>query len=190
MRWARQQKSKSSRKSGSSGSNPPRASKISRLTNIPAELTAKTSRSPSCCPWSCSPRSSPVTRRPSEVMPTPTSSSNRRSCQPKILGPNTPTLGERSAATSICSKAPESGAPSSCSNQTHSIVSVGRESAAKSGRGTSSRPALTLAPKPGLSVRVTTRSWPRLWVRISPEVSVDPASTPTITSGGRVVRAN
>ena len=131
-----------------------------------------------------------MTLLPSEVIPTPTSKRSLRSCQPKILGPRIATLGWRSAASNSCSRAVESGALSSCNSQTHSIVSAGRESAAKSGRGTKASPASTHAPKPGFSVRATTRSGPKLRVKISRDASDELASTPTMTSGGREVLAN
>ena len=71
------------------------ASHTSRRTSIPAVPTASTARVPSCWPWSCSRRSSPVSRRPPRAIVTPTSSSSRRSPRPSTLGPATATCGSR-----------------------------------------------------------------------------------------------
>ena len=54
---------------------------------MPAVLTASTSRTSSCWPWSYSPRSRPVSRRPVPRMVTPSSSSRRSEGHSRSLGP-------------------------------------------------------------------------------------------------------
>ena len=188
MRWARQQKSRSSRKSGSEGSKPARASQTSRRTSIPAELTASTSRMPSCWPWSCSRRSSPVTRRPEPVTVTPASRSRRRSCQPRILGPRTATLGLSSAVSSSRSRQCASGALSSCRSHTQETASGANGSCVRGPRWSS--PARTAWPKPTVWSRRSVRSAPNEVRSRSGLASTEPVSTPTAASGSRVWAAS
>ena len=189
-RCARQQKSTSSRNSGSARSKPSSRCQTSRRTNMPAELTASTSRTPSCCPWSCSLRSRPVYRRPELVMLTPTSSSSRRSCQPRIFGPRMAALGLSSAVFNSASKQAGSAALSSCSNHNHSTSSsTGSALGASCTRPTWATPARTASPKPWCESPSTTRSAPNAERSCARLPSVDPVSTPTTASGGRVCPA-
>src|SRR5215470_1276887 len=107
------------------GSKPPTWSHTSRRTSSPALPTASTSRSPSCCPWSTSRASIPVTRRPTRSMPIPTSSRTSRSDQSMTFGPSTAAVGTSSAPSSSRSSASGSGSQSSWSSHTHSVRSRG-----------------------------------------------------------------
>ena len=92
---------------------------------MPAELTASTGRLPSCWPWSISPGSIPVKRRPARSTVTPASRSTRRSARSISLGPSTAVERLRLAALSICSRASGAGSQSSCSSQIHSTAGSG-----------------------------------------------------------------
>ena len=74
----------------------------------------------SCWPWSYSPRSRPVSRRPVPLTVTPTSSSRRSEGHSRILGPRMSADGVVSATASSCSSASGAGLLSSWSSQTHS----------------------------------------------------------------------
>ena len=88
---------------------------------MPAEPTASTALLWSCWPWSISPGSMPVIRRPARSMETPTSRSVRRSWPSSTLGPSTTTERSLLAARSSRSSACGAGSQSSCSSQIHSI---------------------------------------------------------------------
>ncbi len=117
----RQQKSRSSRKIPYSMSKPPRRSHTSRRTSIPALPTARTSRTPSCWPWSNSSRSRPRSRRPVASTVTPSSRSTRRSSQSRTFGPSTAMFGSVLTVRSSCASASWAGAESSCRSQIHSV---------------------------------------------------------------------
>ena len=87
---------------------------------MPAELTASTARLPSCWPWSISPGSTPVRRRPARSVVMPASRTTRRSDRSISFGPRTATDRLRLAAASSCSRASRAGSQSSCSSQIHS----------------------------------------------------------------------
>src|ERR1700759_1533397 len=56
---------------------------------MPAELTASTARFPSCWPWSISPGSTPVSRRPARSVVMPASRTTRRSDRALSFRPRT-----------------------------------------------------------------------------------------------------
>ncbi len=75
----------------------PTCSSTSRRTSRPAVFAASTTRRTSCWPWSYSPRSRPVSRRPLPEMVTPSSSRRRSEGHSRSLGPNRLTPGLSSA---------------------------------------------------------------------------------------------
>ena len=178
----RQQKSTSSRKNRRSGSKPPSRSHTSRRTSMPAEPTASTPRLWSCWPWSTSPGSMPVTRRPARSMETPTSRRVRRSWPSSTLGPRTTTERSLLAARSSFSSAFGAGSQSSCSSQIHStrlrpgsVIPDRRRVACRSATATASPyPVERLMPK--------TASWPISSASTAPLRSRLAVSTPTICS--------
>ena len=115
----------SSRNSGRFASKPPSWFHTSRRTSMPAELTASTARLPSCWPWSISPGSTPVSRRPARSVVMPASRTTRRSDRSFSFGPRTADDRLRPAPASSCSSASGAGSQSSCSSQTHSVPSTG-----------------------------------------------------------------
>ena len=139
-RAARQPRSTSLPKTGSRGSKP-RASRTGRRTSIPAVLTASTSRTSSCWPWSYSPLSRPVSRRPVPLIVTPTSRRRRSEGHSRSLGPSTSAWGRSAATASSCSSASGAGAQSSWSSQTQSSWPVPAAGAAASA-------VVTASPKP------------------------------------------
>ena len=95
-RRARRDRSKPSPKGPSSGSVPRSWSQTSRRTSAPARPTPSTSSRPSCWPWSSSPGSTSVMRRPDREVRRPTSSSRSGSVQVRCL---TPATADRRRAT-------------------------------------------------------------------------------------------
>ncbi len=146
-----------------------------------------TSRTLSCCPWSCSRRSRPVTRRPSPSMETPTSNSSRRSCQPRILGPRTSADGCSSATCSNLSRQVGSGALSSCSSHTQWTTSSGSVGCRAA---TEAKPAAAAAPKPSFASNSTRASDPSDSRSTDELESCEALSTPTTKFTGRVWRAS
>src|SRR5689334_1352029 len=126
---ARQQKSMSLPKIGSAESKPLSCSITSRRTSIPAVFTASTSRTSSCWPWSYSPRSRPVSRRPVPEIVMPSSSRRRNEGHSRSLGPRIAASGRSCATRSSCSSASGAGRQSSCSSQIHSAFSWASPSA-------------------------------------------------------------
>ena len=118
---ARQPKSTSSRKSSRFLSKPPSSSYTSRRISAPAVLTARTSCTPSRCPWSYSACSNPVQRAPLVAKLIPTSRRCVLSCQPSNFGPAIATLGRSETAVSKFSSASFANAQSSCRTQIHSL---------------------------------------------------------------------
>ncbi len=173
----RQHRSRSSRKIGKNGSRPPAFSHTSRLISIPAVDTDSTSRVPSCCPWSNSCGSSPVSLRPVRPTVTPISSSRLRSSQSRNFGPSTAALGSCSAAVSSSSSARLSGAQSSCSSQIHS---------SRPADGSFSSAVATDSPKPVERGREIRLPRPSVWASRSAEPSLLPLSTPATRSGLRL----
>src|ERR1700723_796449 len=167
----------SSRIRGRSGSNPPTWSQTSRRISMPAELTASTGRLPSCWPWSISPGSIPGIRRPARSTVTPASRSPRRSFRSISLGPSTAVERLRLAALSICSSASGTGSQSSCSSQTHSVAGSPDAGTGVRAAGCCSARA-TAAPYPVSASMPKTASGPRSSVRMAPDRSWLPVSTP------------
>ncbi len=155
---------------------------------MPAELTASTGRLPSCWPWSISPGSIPVERRPARSTVTPASRSTRRSARSISLGPSTAVARLRLAAPSICSRASGAGSQSSCSSQIHSTAGSGAEPGSGAGlraAGCCSARA-TAVPYPVSASMPKTASGPRSSVRTAPLRSWLPVSTPTARCTGCV----
>ena len=102
---------------------------------MPAELTASTARPPSCWPWSISPGSTPVRRRPARSVVRPASRTTRRSDRSFSFGPRTAADRLRLAPASSCSRASGAGSQSSCSSQIHSIGRPEGPAAGRAGAG-------------------------------------------------------
>ena len=168
---ARQPKSMSLPKMGIRSSNPPSSSNTERRTSIPAVLTASTWRTSSCCPWSYSPSSSPVSRRPVPEIVTPTSRSRLSEGHSRSFGPRMSASGSSEAASRSAASAPGSGFASSCRIQTHSQAAW------------PSSPRRTAWGKPVLSFSWTTASAPRASASSRALSSLLPVSTATTWSG-------
>src|SRR4051794_9613608 len=164
-------------KNVSSGSKPS-CSRTSRRTSMPAVLTASTTRRSSCWPWSYSPRSRPVSRRPVPEIVTPSSSSRRSDGHSRSLGPKIAVSGCSLAAVSSRSRAWGSGEESSWSSQTQS------GSDPEDG-GIRSRPARTTSPYESRFATWCTSQAPARR-RMAAESSREPVSSATNRSGGCV----
>ena len=138
---------------------------------MPAVLTASTVRMSSCCPWSYSLRSSPVSRRPVPEMVTPTSSSRRSEGHSRSLGPRTSASGSASAAASSAASASGAGFASSWMIQTQSESPM------------CSRPSWTATGNDVDDGARTTASAPNADSRRSTEASLLPVSTATTRPG-------
>ncbi len=155
---------------------------------MPAELTASTGRLPSCWPWSISPGSIPVERRPARSTVTPASRSTRRSARSFSFGPSTAVERLRLAARSICSRASGAGSQSSCSSQIHSTAGSDGDPGPDTGlRATGCCSArATAAPYPVSASMPRTASGPSSSVSAAPLRSWLPVSTPTARCTGCV----
>ena len=157
---------------------------------MPAELTASTARLPSCWPWSISPGSTPVSRRPARSVVMPASRTTRRSDRSFSFGPRTAADRLRPAAASSCSRASGAGSQSSCSSQIHSVRPgrpPGRPLARRAPRAAGCCRALaTAAPYPVSASMPKTASWPSSSVSVAPLRSRLPVSTPTTRCTGWV----
>ena len=138
-------------------------------------LTARTGRTSAYCPWSYSPRSSPVSRRPVPEMVTPSSSTAFSDGHSRSIGPRTSASGSSAAPASRASSASGCGLASSCSSQTHS----GTDPVAMPSSSSRSRPRRTAAGYVVDDGAETTWSAPKASSRSARLSSLLPVSTAT-----------
>ena len=120
------------RRSAAASSKPPSSSSTRRRTSMPAVLTASTVRTSSCWPWSYSPRSRPVSRRPVPEMVTPSSSSRLQRGPLAQLGAEHVGVGVAPRPRPAAPRArPGAGLASSWRSQTHSAACAGAASCSR-----------------------------------------------------------